>query len=157
MKTPQFVYVTVIGTTPEKLWAALTTPEFTNQYWFGMRLESDWQVGSSLVIRRNGEVTDEGTVLRSEPSRLLSYSFHPIKDEEVRNEPHSRVTFEIEPFGPEAGLQGDAVRLTVTHGDFPEDSKVYPRIREGWPAILSNLKTLLETGRPLELAWKHCA
>lgn len=157
MKTepPKFVYVTLINTTPEKLWAALTEPEFTQQYWIGTRVESDWRVGSRMVYRRNGEVSDEGTVLISEPPRLLSYTFHHVLDEELRSEPPSRVTFEIEPLArKKTGPFGDAVRLTVTHEDFPPESKVLSAISGGWPVILSGLKTLLETGHALDIGWK---
>jgi uncharacterized protein YndB with AHSA1/START domain len=148
---PKFVYVTVIATTPERLWQTLTDPEFTQKFFFGTRLESDWKVGSPFVYRHNGAVTDEGTILRSEPPHLLSYSFHHVRLEELRAEAPSRVTFEIESLTDHPELSGPVVRLTVTHEDFPPESKVLPAISTGWPAILSNLKTLLETGKPLDL------
>jgi len=148
----EFFYVTYIATTPEKLWTALTSAEFTRQYWFGMAIESDWRVGSSVLYRQEGEITDRGTVLTFEPPRLLSYTFHPVLDEEMRRERPSRVSFEIEPLGGKTEPQGQAVRLTVTHDDFPPESKVFPRIRAGWPAILSSLKSLLEGGKPLSAA-----
>jgi uncharacterized protein YndB with AHSA1/START domain len=153
-ESPKFVYVTLIATTPEKLWAALTKPEFTHQYWLGADVESEWRPGTPITIRWRGKVSDEGLVLKCEPPRLLSYTFNHL-DEEMRSEPPSRVTFEIEPLGNRPGLQGNAVRLTVTHEDFPPDSKVYPEIAKGWPSILSNLKTLLETGHALELTYQE--
>ena len=153
---PKFVYVSYINTTPEKLWAALTKAEFTRQYWFGSSIESDWKIGSPVNFRREGKITDEQILLKFEPPRLLSYSWHPIFDEELRNERPSRVTFEIEPMGNAPGLQGKAVKLTVTHDDFPADSKVFPRISNGWPAVLSSLKSLLENGAALELGFAKC-
>ena len=148
---PKFVYVTIIATTPEKLWQALTDPEFTCKYFFNTRVESDWKMGSPLVYRLNGIITVGGNVLCSEPPRLLSYSFRHVLREELRDEPHSRVTFEVEPLNGHPELSGPVVRLTVTHEDFPPDSKVLPAVSKGWPTILSGLKTLLETGRPLDL------
>ncbi len=153
MEKPKFVYVTYIKTTPEKLFQALTDPEFTKQYWMGTLVESDWKVGSPMRYRwKGGEISDEGVVLQCEPPRLLSYTFHHILFEELRGEKASRVTFEIEPLGGDGpGLVGDAVRLTVTHDDFDAGSKVFPKISTGWPTILSSLKSLLETGRSLGL------
>ena len=152
MNKPKFVYVTYINTTPEKLWEALTTARFIEQYWFGRGNESEWKKGSAIESRSpEGELEWRGKVLQSEPPRLLSYTFDVVGE----SEPPSRVTFEIEPLGPNTKPQGHAVRLTVTHEDFPHDSKVYPGICEGWPAILSSLKSLLETGRSPELTWKE--
>src|ERR1700709_1433677 len=122
---PKFVYVTLISTTPEKLWAALTDPEFTAQYWGGTHLESDWKVGSSIDFRWRGKVVHHDTILQCEPPRLLSYSFHPLHDEEMRAEAPSRVTFTIEEFTGQANQSQPLVRLTVTHDEFPPDSKVF--------------------------------
>ncbi len=152
MNPPKFTYVTLIHTTVEKLWTALTSPEFTSQYWFGTNIESDWKVGSAVTYRRGDEITDEGVVLACEPPRLLSYSFHHVWTEEWRHERPSRVTFTIESLNAGSKLQGNAVRLTVVHDEFDADSKVFGAISGGWPAILSNLKTLLETGKALELS-----
>jgi uncharacterized protein YndB with AHSA1/START domain len=155
MEKPKFVYVTYIQTTPETLWAALTDPEFTRQYWYGNSVESDWKVGSPVIYRMRGQATDEGKVLLCDPPRLLAYTFHHLLDEEMRREPPSRVTFKIEQLASGPGPQGPAVRLTVTHEDFPADSKVFPEISTGWPSILSSLKTMLETGSALELTWSE--
>lgn len=150
MDKPKFVYVIHINTTPEKLWEALTTTDFIQQYWFGRKNESAWKSDSAIESRSpEGELEWRGQVLRSKPPRLLSYTFDCIG----YGEPPSRVTFEIEPLGANTKQQGQAVRLTVTHDNFPPNSKVYPGICEGWPAILSSLKSLLETGRSLELTW----
>ncbi len=152
---PKFVYVTLIATTPEKLWAALTDPKFTVQYWGGTSLESDWKPGSRIVFRWRDKIVHDDTILKSEPPRLLSYSFHPLQfeDEAIRAEQPSRVTFEIEEFTGKSAQQGPVVKLTVTHDDFPAESKIFPMISTGWPDILSSLKTLLETGRAIEFEW----
>jgi uncharacterized protein YndB with AHSA1/START domain len=151
--TPKFVYVTLIATTPDKLWAALTDPQFTAQYWGGTRIESDWKVGSPLVFRWEGKVVHDDTVLQCDPPRLLSYTFKPLHIEEVLGEPASRVTFEIEEFTGKSKRQGPVVKLTVTHEGFSPDSKIFPMISKGWPDILSSLKTLLETGQAIEFEW----
>jgi uncharacterized protein YndB with AHSA1/START domain len=150
---PKFVYRTLIATTPEKLWATLTDPQFTVQYWGGTSVESDWTPGSRIVFRWRGQIVHDDKILRSEPPRLLSYTFKPLHMEELLAEPASRVTFEIEEFTGKSKRQGPVVRLTVTHDDFPADSKIFPMISQGWPDILSSLKTLLETGQAIEFEW----
>ncbi|HEY6419667.1 MAG TPA: SRPBCC family protein [Candidatus Binataceae bacterium] len=144
MSKPKIVITTYLASTPDKVWKALTDPEITQRYWFGTRFESDWKVGSRIIWRRNGKITDEQVLLKSEPSRVLSYTFHPVFSEEYRSEPPSKVTLELE-----AGAGGEVMRLTMTHDEFPEDSAVYRACSGGWPQILSSLKTLLETGKPL--------
>lgn len=160
MSKPEFVYVTYIKTTPERLWQALTDPAFTRRYW-GVEFESDWEKGSPVVWTEFGVRTShpDQVVLVSEPYRRLSYTWHTFTPEwgaalaergmtppdidALAAEPRSKVTFDIE----EAG---DAVKLTVVHDGFEPDSRVLPDIRQGWPSLLSNLKTLLETGEPYE-------
>jgi uncharacterized protein YndB with AHSA1/START domain len=142
MDKPTFVYVTFINTTPEKLWAALTSGEFTKRYWYGRRVESDWRVGSPVTFWVDDGLDVSGEVLESDPPRRLSFTWRSLCDDEMRRERPSRVTFEIE-------SAGSVVKLTLTHDDFEPDSKVYPAICSGWPRIVSSLKTLLETGRPL--------
>ena len=87
MSKPQFVYVSYIETTPEKLWEALTSSEFTRQYWFGAEVRSDWKVGSPFALLLDGEITDSGEILEADPPRRLSYSFKHQKYEELRGEP----------------------------------------------------------------------
>lgn len=143
MRKPEFVYTTFIKTTPEKLWHALTDREFTESYWFGCHLTSDWKIGSPMQMHRSGKVVNECVILESDPPRRLSYSWHAVFDAEMIKERPSRVTFVIEP-------DGTAVKLTVTHQDFAEDSKTLPSISGGWPLVLSSLKSILETGKPLD-------
>jgi uncharacterized protein YndB with AHSA1/START domain len=149
MTKPSFVYVTYIRTSPEELWRALTDGEFTRQYWFGRRVESAWTVGAPVTFWFDGKVGDSGEVLECEPPRRLSYSFHVEFVEELRSERPSRVTFEIEQLGAQ-------VKLTLTHDEFEPGSKVLAGVSTGWPVILASLKSLLETGRPIELAMEPC-
>lgn len=142
MSKPEFVYVTFIETTPEKLWAALTDSGMMQRYWFGYSVSSDWKVGSPIKLGKDGKVTDDGEVLICNPVRRLSYSWHAIYDPEMAKEKASRVTFDLEP-------KGKYVKLTVTHEDFPPASRVLPSISTGWPMVLSSLKSWLETGRPM--------
>jgi uncharacterized protein YndB with AHSA1/START domain/DNA-binding transcriptional ArsR family regulator len=156
MNEPAFVYTTFINTTPEQLWQALTDPAFTRRYW-GVAFETDWRPGSTMVWEENGHRTvDPGqVVLEAEPHRRLSYTWHTptpewaaaagIDDEVLATlaaENRSRVTFEIEPFG-------ETVKLTVVHDDFPTGSTMRAMVGTGWPHLLSDLKTLLETGETL--------
>jgi uncharacterized protein YndB with AHSA1/START domain len=141
---PEFIYVTYIETTPEKLWEALTSSDFTKRYWWDTRVVSDWKVGSPFSLVLNGKTTDVGEVLEAERPRRLSYTFRHILNEAARNERPSRVTFVLEP-------HGKLVKLTLTHEDFAEDSVVIDGISKGWPAIMSSLKSLLESGEALAI------
>jgi uncharacterized protein YndB with AHSA1/START domain len=157
MNKPEFVYVSYIATTPEKLWKALISPEFTRQYWAGGTIQSDWKVGSPVkILKSDGGLDWRGEILQFDPPRVLSYTFDPqgfLKSEGI-SEPPSRVTFEISQLGPEPTSKRRVVRLQVTHDNFEPDSAVAPAVSQGWPAILSSLKTLLESGRSLEFVWK---
>jgi uncharacterized protein YndB with AHSA1/START domain len=139
---PEFIYVSYIETTPEKLWEALTSSDFTRRYWWDTRVVSDWKVGSPFSLVLNGRTTDVGEILEAARPRRLSYTFRHILNEAARNERPSRVTFVLEP-------HGKLVKLTLTHEDFAEDSVVIDGISKGWPAIMSSLKSLLETGEAL--------
>jgi len=139
MARARFVYVTYIRTTPEKLWQALTRPEFTEQYWFGSRLESDWRSGSSWRLEfPDGRVADAGEVLEVDPPRRVVLRWRNEFRPELKADGYTRCTFEIEP-------EGEVVRLTVTHeADRPH--KLMEAVSQGWPRVLSSLKSLLETG-----------
>lgn len=156
MDDTAFVYTTYIKTTPERLWKALTDPAFTRRYW-GVAFRSDWQKGSRMTWEENGVTTTDPAqvVLESEPYRRLAYTWHTFTsewadshgfDEELLGklsaERRSKVTFDIEP-------QGQLVKLTVVHDDFEPGSSMREMISQGWPELLSNLKTLLETGEVL--------
>jgi uncharacterized protein YndB with AHSA1/START domain len=141
MSKLQFVYVTYIETTAEKLWHALTDADFTERYWFGHRLTSDWKAGSPYRFMNQGKPMVEGEVLISDPPRRLAYSWNNRKDE-ARGEGISRVTFDLEP-------RGKVIKLTVTHDELGEDGKTLRDISGGWPMVIASLKSLLETGHPL--------
>lgn len=162
MSEHRFVYATYIRTTPEELWRALTDPAFTVRYW-GVGLVSDWQVGSPVLWRYapDEEPRDLGeVVLESDPPRRLAYTWHNYQPEhadffgwspeyfaELVKEKISRVAFEIEP-------NGSTVKLTVIHDGFESETEMLKAVSGqkkesgGWPEILANLKTLLETGTP---------
>ena len=147
MEKPQFVYVTYISTSPEKLWNALLDSKMTAQYWQHENL-SDWKPGSKWEHRAcddKGTLRLVGKVIECSPPRRLVLTWASPADV-AREEKHSRVTFEIEPIG-------DVVRLTVTHDRFEPDSEMLQAIMKGWPKVLSSLKSLLEVGRPLPKLW----
>jgi DNA-binding transcriptional ArsR family regulator/uncharacterized protein YndB with AHSA1/START domain len=153
---PSFVYTTYIQTTPERLWQALTEPAFTARYW-GITFDSDWKADSTMTWHTRGvRIADpEQVVLESEPCRRLSYTWHTFTPEWAESldltddarerlgaERRSKVTFEIEPLG-------EQVKLTVIHDDLEPGGLTGSLIGEGWPRVVANLKTLLETGDTL--------
>ncbi|HEX7185677.1 MAG TPA: SRPBCC family protein [Thermoanaerobaculia bacterium] len=144
MAKPEFVYVSYIATTAEKLWAALTQGEITKAYWYGRRIESDWTVGSPVRFfdYDSDVVTDSGVVVECDPPRRLVYTFRPEFSPEAQEMGYSRVSFTLE--AHEEGM----VKLTLVHDDLP-DEETAEGFREGWAPILSSLKTFLETGKPL--------
>lgn len=151
MKKPDFVYVTYIQTTPEKAWQALVDPELMSQYWVdpnggcARTNVSDWKPGSRWEHRRadgSGIVDIVGEVVEVMPPSRLVLTWARPSDAEDKSK-HSRVMFELQPYAE--GL----IRLVVTHDGLERDPKMLAGISGGWPTILSNLKTLLETGRPL--------
>lgn len=148
--SPEFVYTTYIRTTPERLWQAVTDPVFSRRY-LGHAMVSDWQKGSTYVWDQDGIAIEDPAqvILEAEPYRRIAFVFHTFIPEltavglsedtiaTAAAEPRSRVTFDIE-------QQGDQVKLTVTHDEFPPNSLVRQLISNGWPAKLSSLKTGLE-------------
>ena len=143
-----FVYVTYIRATPERVWRALTEPEFTRQFWAGTWQECEWKVGAPWrIMIPDGRVADQGEVLEIEPHRRLVLSWRNEFKPELRAEGHSRLTYLLE-------QQGDMVKLTVTHEADRPGSKLLEAVSNGWPAILASLKSLLETGESLEATRK---
>ena len=146
MTENSFTYVTYIATTPEKLWEALTCSKYTEQYFFGSTIQSDWHEGSQITYSRNGKVTDYGKILNVERNRVLSFTWTYVGDGVEGKQP-SRVTFELTPMK-------ETVKLTLRHenlqpGDLVDRDDTFEGLNNGWPAILSNLKSLLETGKTL--------
>lgn len=143
MGRPEFVYVTYIATTPEKLWAALTEGDFTKIYWYGRRIESQWTVGAPVRFYDGDSqtLTDSGVVLTADPPRHLAYTFRNEFGDQPPGEGYSRVSFTIEP-------HDGMVKLTLVHDELPDEQTAIG-FREGWSPILSSLKTFLESGTPL--------
>jgi uncharacterized protein YndB with AHSA1/START domain len=140
MARSTFVYVTYIRTTPERLWAALTDPAFMKQYWFGNYGESEWTAGSPWSLRSDdGRVLDNGTIVEAERPKRLVIRWQNRFKPELEAEGESRCTMELEPSGP-------AVKLSITHSIERDPSKFVEAVSGGWPKIISNLKSLLETG-----------
>ena len=140
MSKPKFVYVTFIRTTPEQLWSALTSPEFTRKYWFGVHHETDWKAGSPWqMVFPDGRVADSGEIVEIDCPKRLVLKWRNEFRPELKSEGYSQCTIELEPIG-------EAVKLTITHEIDHPDSKFIEAVSGGWPRILSNLKSLLETG-----------
>jgi uncharacterized protein YndB with AHSA1/START domain len=138
-----FVYVTYIRTSAEKLWSALTKPEFAKQYWFGMHMDSEWKPGATWkLLFTDGRVADTGQVLEIDPPRRLVVNWHNEFRPELKAEGPAKCIFELEP-------SGEIVKLTITHSSVTPNSKVILAVSGGWPKILSNLKSFLESGQPL--------
>ena len=140
MARSTFVYVTYIRTTQEKLWSALTDGEFMKQYWFGNHCESQWTAGSSWKnVYPDGRVTDAGEIVESAPPRRLVIRWQHQDKAELKAEGDSYCTMELEPFGT-------AIKLTITHTSERDSSKLIAAVSGGWPKVISNLKSLLESG-----------
>jgi len=141
---PKTVYVTYIAAPPEKVWQALTSAEFTRQYFFGRSVEIEQKVGGSFILRLpDGRIDVEGKVMECDPPCRLSVTWRVMWIEAMRKLPECLVTYQIDALG-------DAVRLTMSEShqwDVPDD--ILAGGRMGWPLILSSLKSLLETGRPI--------
>jgi uncharacterized protein YndB with AHSA1/START domain len=126
------------------LWSALTTPEFMRQYWFGMHCESDWKPGSPWkLVFADGRIADAGEIVEANPPQRLVIKWRNEWNAEMKAEGHSLCTFEIEAV-PDASPQ--AVKLSITHAIERPESKFIEAVSGGWPRIISNLKSLLETG-----------
>src|ERR1044071_2870587 len=137
-----FVYVSYIRTTPEKLWSMLTTPEFIREYWFGMNAESDFRAGSPWTLKHaDGRVFDTGEILEADPPRRLVIKWRNEWKPELKAEGYSRCTMEL-------AADNGAVKLTITHAlEQPRAaSKFIEPVSGGWPKVISNLKSIVETG-----------
>lgn len=140
MTRSTFVYVSYIRTTPQKLWAALTDEEFNRQYWFGCHCRSDWTPGSSwTLLSSEGQILDAGEILEADPPHRLVIRWRHQSKPELKAEGESLCTMQLEP-------SGSAVKLTITHTSNIETSKLIEAVSGGWPKIISNLKSLLESG-----------
>ena len=139
------VYTVFIRATPDQVWDAITKPEFTTRYFFGSMIESSFEPGSPYLGwsgDRSQQFVD-GEVLEADRPRKLVHTWRAVYDEETAREPHSRVTWEIEP------QEGAVTKLTVVHDELDAAPKTALSVAGGWSYVLSGLKTLLETGEPL--------
>jgi uncharacterized protein YndB with AHSA1/START domain len=135
-----FVYVTFIRTTPERLWSALIDPDFMKEYWFGVHFETEWKPGAPWKMPYpDGRVTDAGEIVEFDPPQRIVLKWRHELRPELKAEGFARCTIEVEPVS-------DAVKLTITHTMDRAESKLIQAVSGGWPRILSNLKSLLETG-----------
>ena len=142
-ESPRHIYEVFIRTTPQKLWEAITRPDFTRQYFYQTSVKSDWKVGSPVAhLDGEGEPVLQGEVLEVDPPRRLVTTFKGLRSLEGSKDRPSRVTWQIEP-------RGEVCKLTLVHDDFDGETATYKSVGPGWNPILSGLKTLLETGQPL--------
>jgi uncharacterized protein YndB with AHSA1/START domain len=140
MARSTFVYVTYIRTTPEKLWSALTDREFMKQYWFGCHCESEWKAGSPWkLMYPDGRLADSGEIVEADPPRRLVIRWGNEWNPELKAEGMSTCAMEIE-------QSGSAAKLSITHAIEREPSKFIAAVSGGWPKVLSNLKSVLESG-----------
>jgi uncharacterized protein YndB with AHSA1/START domain/DNA-binding transcriptional ArsR family regulator len=142
---PKHIYEVYIRTTPERLWQAITDPSFTKQYFYDQSVESSWKPGADYTHRSpDGTIRIQGKIVEIErPYRLVQTFACPFK-EETRMDRPSRVTWTIE-------KKGDVCKLTLVHDDFDGETETFKSVGPGWNPVLSGLKTLLETGKPLAL------
>jgi uncharacterized protein YndB with AHSA1/START domain/DNA-binding transcriptional ArsR family regulator len=143
---PRHVFQVYIRTTPEALWQAISDPEVTQRYFHGSRVETDFRPGARIGYWLDDELIVEGKVLAADPPRKLATTWSFRRNPDLRDDPPSRVTWEIEPVG------GETCRLTLVHDDFPDKTRTFESVKSGWPIVLSSLKSLLETGAPLAVS-----
>jgi uncharacterized protein YndB with AHSA1/START domain len=146
MSKPRVVYVTYIRTTAEKLWQALTDPDFNRQYWFGTHQVSEWKKGAPWkILTADGRINNVGEILDIEPRRRIVIRWRHEIPPELKAEGWTRCTIEIDP-------HGDVMRLSITHEAEEEDAhKIIAALSGGWPLVVASLKSLLETGKALPL------
>ena len=144
-ETLEHLYELYIRASPEQIWEAITSGDVTRRYFHETRIESDWSVGSRVIYYNPDEsVAVDGEVRACEPPRLLEYTWNVHYDPERAGEQPSIVRWELE-------AMGEQCRLTLVHR-FDEECKTYREVKSGWNAILSSMKSLLETGEPLSVA-----
>ena len=145
MERPRYVFQVYIRTTPERLWQAITDPTFTAQYFRESRVESGWTQGDRVNYWIGNDLVVAGEVLDVDPPRRLVTTWSFRRNPELRDDPPSRVTWEIEPMG-------QTCKLTVVHDDFPGETRTFKSVGSGWPKVLSSLKSFLETGEGLAIS-----
>jgi uncharacterized protein YndB with AHSA1/START domain/DNA-binding transcriptional ArsR family regulator len=143
MSTPKQVYEIFIHATPERVWQGITDGELTRQYYYGGAVRSDLTVGSPFMyVNDTGTTLLDGEILEIDAPRRLVTTFSAVWDPATAGDRPSRITYEIEPQGP-------LTKLTMIHDDFDGETATYKAVAGGWSYVLSGLKTLLETGKPM--------
>lgn len=144
MSKPEFVYMTVIAASPDRVWQGLTTAEFTKQYWHSTSIRSTFTPGTSIeFLNPDGSVGVAGEILIADRPTELSYTWRFLRNPEAVDDPASRVTFKLEAIR-------SGTRLTVIHDRLAEGSATASLVAFGWPHVIAGLKTLLETGRAVD-------
>lgn len=144
MNSPEFVYMTVIAASAERVWQGLTTAEFTEQYWHATRIRSEFTAGATIeFVNADGSVGVAGEILTADRPNELSYTWRFLRNPDAVDDQPSRVTFRLEAI--HAGT-----RLTVTHDRLEEGSATATMVTFGWPHVIAGLKTLLETGSAVD-------
>jgi uncharacterized protein YndB with AHSA1/START domain len=147
LEKPRHVYEVYIRTTPDRLWEAITSGDLTRRYFHSTCVESSWQPGTPVHWRYEGrdDIAVEGIVLESDPPRRLVHTWHALYAPETAADRPSRVTWEISPMG-------ETCLLVLTHDDFDGETATYRGVEHGWVAVLHSLKSLIETGEPLDIS-----
>jgi uncharacterized protein YndB with AHSA1/START domain/DNA-binding transcriptional ArsR family regulator len=144
-ENPQHLFQIYVRCSPEQLWEGITSPDFTRRYFYGTAVQSTWEPGAAFTyLGPDGSTAVEGEVVSAEPPLRLVQTWRVMYDPAAAEEAPTRVTWEIE-------QMGETCRLTLTHDQFPDGSVVFEGVGEGWPMLLSSLKTLIETGEPLNV------
>lgn len=146
MSDAEFVYMAVIAAAREDVWKALTTPEFTRQYWHQTDVRSDFEVGSRIeFLTPDGKVGVSGEILAADYPAELSYTWLFASDAERGDDRPSRVTFKLEALDV-------GTRLLVIHDTLTKGSRTHEMISFGWPQVVCGLKTLLETHNAIDFS-----
>ena len=146
MNNQQHASVIFIKATPEKVWKGLTSPEFTTQYFHSTRIESTWKVGDSVTYyNADNSIAVAGKILELDYLKKLVFTWHVHYNPIAKKEIPSIVSFHLEQVD-------DAVKLTLVHNNFPDESVVFSQVDEGWIAIMCNLKTLIETNSVMAIS-----
>jgi uncharacterized protein YndB with AHSA1/START domain len=148
MTTPSHVYEIFVKATPERVWQAITDPDYTRRYFHRTAVESAFRRGAGVrYVTAAGETAVEGEVQIAEPGRRLVMTWHPLYDPEIAAEPVSHVEWVLSP----ADDAGEVTRVTLRHTGLAASPRTWDSVRLGWVVVLDGLKTLLETGEPLTL------
>ena len=153
MENNTFVYTIYIAVPPEKVWEALTNGEFTKQFWYGREVKSDWKAGSEAIYTMpGGKVNIVSKILKIDPPKFMEFTFQDVSTASLADTPETIVTYQLEEVASnmKTGVKVTAgTKFTITHQAKTE--KLFNAISGGWTMILSGLKTLLETGKPMPI------